>query len=154
MFRHSTIEDASAILRVHMASIRGLGRDSYTLEQVEAWCGGRTAKSYHSPIIEQFMLVAEVQGQVVGFAQLDARQAMVVAVYVSPEFSRQGIGSQLLRRIEEHARSLGLSELHLQASLNAVQFYARAGYAAGQPSEHVVGNGVSLPCLAMSRALR
>jgi GNAT superfamily N-acetyltransferase len=100
------------------------------------------------------MLVAEAQGQVVGFAQLDARQSMVVAVYVSPEFARQGIGSALLRGIEEHALSLGLSELRLQASLNAVPFYSGAGYTVGQLSQHAVGNGVSLPCVAMSRALR
>jgi putative acetyltransferase len=154
MLRCATLEDAPAILRVHMASIRGLGRESYTSAQVEAWCGDRTAQSYTSPIKEQFMLVAETQGQVMGFAQLDAKQSTVVAIYVSPAFARQGIGSELLRGIEEHALSLGLSELRLQASLNAVPFYSGAGYTAGQLSQHVVGNGVSLPCLAMSRALR
>ena len=154
MLRRATLEDAPAIFRVHMASIRSLGRESYTSAQVEAWCGERTAQSYTSPITEQFMLVAEAQGQVVGFAQLDARHSTVVAVYVSPEFARQGVGSDLLRGIAEHALSLGLSELRLQASLNAVPFYSRAGYSAGELSQHVVAKGVSLPCLAMSRALR
>jgi len=100
------------------------------------------------------VLVAETEAQVVGFAQLDAKQSTVVAIYVTPQFARQGFGLRLLRGIEEQVVSVGLDELRLQASLNAVGFYSRAGYTAGGLSEHVVDSGVSLPCLAMSRALR
>ena len=60
---------------------------------------------------------------------------------------------KLLRALEELALSVGLSELSLQASLNAVEFYASAGYATGEPLQHFVGRGVSLPCIAMARAL-
>ena len=154
MLRRANLEDASAVHRVHMASIRGLALEKYSAEQVEAWCGGRTPENYHSPITEQFVLVAEQEGRVVGFAQLDAKRATVVAVYVEPGFTRRGVGLKLLRALEEQALSVGLSELSLQASLNAVEFYASAGYATGELSQHFVGRGVSLPCIAMSRALR
>jgi GNAT superfamily N-acetyltransferase len=152
--RRATLEDASAVHCVHMSSIRGLAGPVYSAAQVEAWSGERTPQSYHAPINEQFVLVAEADAEVVGFAQLDDRKSTVVAVYVSARFARQGIGLQLLRGLEQHALSVGLHELHLLSSLNAVEFYAHAGYTAGGLSEHVVSSGVALPCRAMSRALR
>ncbi len=154
MLRRATQEDAPTIFRVHMASIRALAARSYSAAQIDAWCSGRSPQSYHAPIEEQVVIVAEVQGEIAGFAQLAAKQSLVVAVYVSPVHVRQGIGLRLLRALEEHAVSLGIQKLHLQASLNSVAFYAHAGYAAGELAHHVVAGGVTLPCMAMSRTLR
>jgi putative acetyltransferase len=154
MLRRATVDDASAVHSLHMASIRGLASGSYSAAQIDAWCGNRSPQSYHTPLTEQFVLVAEAEGQLVGFAQLDASQSTVVAVYVHPRFVRQGIGLQLLRALESEAHLVGLSELRLQASLNAVGFYANAGYAPGAQAEHMVSSGGSVPCIAMSRTLR
>ena len=153
MIRRATAEDAVSILRVHMASIRGLACGEYSAEQVEAWCGDRQPGSYLGPLAEQFVVLAEVQGEVAGFAQLSVARASVEAVYVHPGFARQGIGTQLLRALEAQARACGVRELALQASLNAVPFYAAAGYVPGLAGRHVVGGGVAIPCQGMSRAL-
>lgn len=154
MLRRATQQDAAPIYRVHMASIRALAARSYTAAQIDAWCSGRSPQSYHAPIQEQVVVVAEVQGEIAGFAQLAPEQSLVVAVYVSPVHVRRGIGLRLLRALEEHALSLGTEELQLQASLNSVAFYAHAGYSAGELKHHVVAGGVRLPCTAMSRTLR
>jgi len=137
-----------------MASIRVLAAASYSEEQIEAWCGDHTPQSYYAPIQEQVVLVYQAQGVVVGFAQLAPQQSQVVAVYVAPTHARKGIGLALLRAIEAHARDLGLTELQLQASLNAIAFYSSAGYTAGEITTHAVARGVLLPCRAMARTLR
>jgi putative acetyltransferase len=153
MLRRAHVEDASAICRVHMASIRGLGPASYSAEQVEAWCGNREPESYLSPIRERIMFVAEHEGQVVGFSQLDHRSSVVDAVYVHPARTRTGLGTLLLRAVEAAAVDEGLSGLSLVASLNAVAFYREAGYVLGQATSHRVGASVPIPCVHMSRSL-
>ena len=153
MIRRATPEDASSIFRVHIASIRGIRGGFYTEAQLNAWCGNREPASYLRPIAEQFVVVAEVVGEIAGFAQISIPDATVEAVYVHPRFARQGIGERLLNALETEARSGGLRQLRLQASLNAVPFYTAAGYVPGALGEHEVAGGVTVPCVAMTRAL-
>jgi len=47
---------------------------------------------------------------------------------VLPEWRNQGIGQQLLMRILDTARLLGLKQVFLAAQLSAVNFYARYGF--------------------------
>ena len=67
-------------------------------------------------------------GQLLGFAALDTAKANIDAVYVAPKCWRQGIGRQLLIRLEEIALAAGLSRLSLQAAGPAIRFYLRQGY--------------------------
>jgi len=59
---------------------------------------------------------------------------VVQALYVHPQYSGNGIGIALLQDLESQAQSLGILELHLESSLNAVGFYVKAGYRQYTPS--------------------
>ncbi|MDQ2734459.1 MAG: GNAT family N-acetyltransferase [Pseudomonadota bacterium] len=59
----------------------------------------------------------------------------------------------MLAQLEASARTLGIAELSLDASLNAVSFYERAGYSAAAESDHELAPGVSIPCIAMRKDL-
>ncbi len=59
MIRHATIADAAAILRIRIASIKGLACTHYSAEDVDAWCGKRTPEMYHVAIEEKVVLVDE-----------------------------------------------------------------------------------------------
>src|SRR5439155_619481 len=74
------------------------------------------------------LFVAERQGQIVGFGQLDPRRGEIEACYVAPGAVGFGIGKALLGRMEEEARRRGHSVVHLNATLNAESFYERMGY--------------------------
>ena len=154
MLRRATLEDASAIFSVHMASIRTLAACTYSAEQVEAWCGVRESSNYFSPILNKVVFIAEQDGRVVGFSQMAPEPGVVEAVYVHPSHAGLGLGMALLRAVETEAVARGIAELVLDASLNAVEFYAKAGYRSGQSSHHEVRPGVSIPCVTMSRSLR
>lgn len=154
MIRRALLTDAPAILRLHMASIRGAGVSHYSPQQVQAWCGTRTTESYIDPISTKVVFVAEEKGNVLGFGQLDPVASVVEAVYVSPEVLRKGIGTQLLRELEAHAALLGLTTLTLDASLNSVEFYARAGYARVGEANHELAPGIFIPCVLMSKVVQ
>jgi len=84
---------------------------------------------------------------------LNQEIAEVEAVYVRPEAGRQGIGLKLLQQLETRGRALGLSELNLYASLNAVPFYKRAGYLAQQESKYRLSTGLEISCVPMLMSL-
>jgi putative acetyltransferase len=96
---------------------------------LDAWLGNKTPQNvatwFSSP--SHFALVAEVEAQVVGVA-LVTQAGKVSLCYVLPEFTRQGIGSALLRGLEQQARVWEVSLLKLHSTRTASGFFSRQGY--------------------------
>jgi putative acetyltransferase len=136
MLRVAKISDADTIRRLREESIRGLAYTHYKTDEVESWCGVRTAEDYHSPIQDKVVLVEEHQGQIFAFGQLDSAKSVIEAIYVHPSKSRQGLGLGILQALEAIAAAEGIRVLMLEASLNAVQFYERAGYCPATEEGH------------------
>ena len=151
--RRAREDDAESVGRVHRSAIRELCRAHYTDEQIEAWSGPRPAGHFAKVIRAKEFYVAEGGGEVVGFGSLDAEACEVDAVYIAPAAAGRGIGMKLLRAVEARARELGLKSLRVDASLNAVGFYERAGYELQATGTHRLANGVDLPCAHMSKGL-
>ncbi|HEX8072584.1 MAG TPA: GNAT family N-acetyltransferase [Pyrinomonadaceae bacterium] len=151
--RKARPEDTEAIGRVHVGAIRRLCAYHYTPAEIEAWAGPRRPDHYVAAIRASEFYVAEDDDALVGFGVLNQTSAEVEAVYVSPEAARRGIGLRLLRQLEARARELCLSALHLNASLNAVPFYERAGYEREGLTKHRLAGGVEIACVRMTKDL-
>ena len=151
--RRAREKDAEAVGRVHRNAIRGLARGHYTDEQIEAWSGPRPQAHFGDVIRGKEFYVAEEGGEVVGFGSLNVGAGEVDAVYVAPAAAGRGVGMKLLRAVEGRAREAGLKRLRVEASLNAVGFYERAGYELQGTGAHRLWNGIELPCAHMSKEL-
>lgn len=90
---------------------------------------------------------------IVGFGVLNGENRVIEAVYVSPDVMRRGVGLTILGLLEKQARALGLEVLFLNSSLNAVQFFQRAGYVAQQESKYRLHSGVEIACVPMVKKL-
>jgi len=140
--RVATEDDIEAIRRVHEASIRGLGPETYDIEQVDAWAAGVESADYAAVTDEGYYYTVAEEGSgeaaaVVGFGTLARDEpdgyaaevdAEVTAVYVHPDVAREGVGTALLADLERRAREEGIDRLGLTASTNAVAFYEAHGY--------------------------
>jgi hypothetical protein len=71
----------------------------------------------------------------------------------SSDVRRRGMGLMILGQPEERARALGLEVVSLNASLNAVRFYKRAGYVAQEGSKYRLPSGVEIPCVPLVKRL-
>ncbi|MEI7618238.1 MAG: GNAT family N-acetyltransferase [Actinomycetota bacterium] len=130
--RRAVPDDAEQILRVVLRAIGGVAAGVYTAEQLEAWSAGFSDVSLVAAVDNTFALVAEVDGRVVGFANLILRDETVAEldlVYVDSAYQRSGVARALLTALETHAVSEGISELAADASLSAVALFEGAGYA-------------------------
>jgi putative acetyltransferase len=137
--RDATTTDAEAVRRVHRASIEELAPAEYDRDQVEAWARGSESADYAGTIESETVhfVVAEEDERVVGFGSLSfespseyeaAVDGEITGIYVHPDTARDGVGTTLLRVLEEVARNRGMTSVGLVASLNAVPFYEHHGY--------------------------
>ena len=75
------------------------------------------------------LLVAEIEGRIVGFGGIDLNAAEQVKwLYLLPEFQGRRLGSKILQRLESIGWEAGLSSLRLHSAPQAVEFYGSQGY--------------------------
>ena len=152
--RRARQDDCRSIMRTHTGAVRTIPAYHYTPEEIEAWAIPRKLESYQQAVDHKEFYVAAEGEDIVGFGVLDQNEGVVEAVYVSPEVKGKGLGLMLLRKLEARARELGLDMLRLNASLNAVGFYKRAGYVAQAESKYRLASGVEIRCVPMAKELK
>ena len=147
------IEDADDAARIFFEAVHIGTREHYSEDQRRAWGGeAPDPERVRRKLDGMIGFVAEVEGQVQGFMTIDAAGYIDLA-FVSPGFSRQGIGHRLYRAVEEKARALGASELTTEASLAARPFFERQGWSLVEEQSLLV-RGVSLANFKMRKTLR
>ncbi|HEU5139412.1 MAG TPA: GNAT family N-acetyltransferase [Bacillales bacterium] len=155
MIRTAQLKDAEAICEVHTSAIRGLCSSHYSKEEITAWTSMIKPESYPSVIADdkKLILVAQENDVIVGFGQVDFTDQEIEAVYVSPGVAGSGVGKKLLNGLEVFSRRQGLKTLKLSASLNACDFYARAGYYKLDNTKHTLKSGVQIGCVNMKKKI-
>jgi putative acetyltransferase len=98
-------------------------------------------------------VVAELDGRLAGFAQLDPDGGRLRALFVDAEHQRRGLGRALLAEIESRAARRGCARVHGAMSLNAVPFYGRAGFRVCGGEERLMSTGVVVPIVRMEKRL-
>lgn len=152
--RRAATSDCAPIWAVHTRAIRHGCASHYVPEDLAAWSARMSPASYAERLLTRRMLVAEADdGRIAGFAQLEPGEGVVEGVYVDPDFMRHGVGRALVAALEGEARALGLARLTLDASLNAVPFYAALGYRVEGDLRHALGGGHAIECKVMSKRL-
>jgi putative acetyltransferase len=149
--------EARRFLEVHHASVRGLAANHYPPAVIDDWAStfvddGAVERFQLNPDRE-LRLVADQNGAIVGIGALVLVTNELRACYVTPHIVRQGIGTALVRAIENLAHDHGLLHLQLDASINAEPFYRSLGYTAISRGEHTRRSGLRMACIKMTKQL-
>ena len=125
-FRAARLDDADAVFNITKASIAGLGRASYSQDQIANWMGERTPAFYRELIAAGRMTVSLRAGTVVGF--VDAIPGEVTRLFLLPEAAGVGLGRRLLEIGVAQARLGHSGPIRLEATINAEAFYQKHGF--------------------------
>ena len=175
--RQATHADASQLRVLIELSVRRLQRNDYTPAQIEGalghalgldtqliedgtyfvaapcaqpnlvvGCGGWSFRktlfgSDHGPHREQALLDPAKE------------PAKIRAIFVHPEWARQGLGSLILKHCEAAAQRAGFSSLEMGSTLTGVPLYSLKGYEQRESVAIPLPNGEVLPIVHMVKEL-
>ena len=153
VLRTLRFEDVPEVLRLVARAVALGCRAFYDDEQMAAVRAAYAGTLFVEALGSFESVVAELDGRLAGFAQLDPGSARLRALFVDGEHQGRGLGRALLAEIEARAARRGCSRVHGAMSLNAVPFYARAGFRALGGQERLSSTGVVVPIVRMEKRL-
>jgi GNAT superfamily N-acetyltransferase len=133
---------------VGTAFARG-GKEHYSSADMEAFAEFVRSPHYADVLLANRTYGAWVGSDLVGIASWSVGEApsltaRVVAVFVHPLFSRNGLGTRLIEFLEVEAAAAGYRALEISATLNVASFFEQLGYLEtalrgwGLPAGHVM----------------
>jgi len=144
--------DTPQLIRLFKDTVHMTCRNDYSSEQLSVWAPDQidaarwTLRYEHS-----FTIVAEEDGIVVGFSNLEAN-GNIDMLYVHANRQGSGIGKLLLKKLEQVARSQGLYQLTSDVSITARPFFLKMGFKIDKEYMKEV-RGVAFRNTSMSKAL-
>lgn len=126
-FRMAAEPDYATLAEVMYDAIWN-GPSRYTDDQKRAWCPEiRSGTDWTNRLQNQWILVAESEGQVVGFMSL-AAQGYIDFAYIRPSCQGTGLFRKLYEQLHTHAADLGINRLWVHASLMAQPAFTAMGF--------------------------
>jgi GNAT superfamily N-acetyltransferase len=175
--RPATSADASKLRLLIERSVRMLQRDDYTSEQMDGALGH--ALGLDTQLIEDgtyFVATPVSNPEIIagcggwsfrktlfgsddgphrGMELLDpaAEPAKIRAIFVDPEWARQGLGSLILKHCEDAALHAGFTSLEMGSTLTGVPLYSLKGYEKRETVNVPLPNGEVLPIVHMVKTI-
>lgn len=120
--------DGPQIAQLFHDTIHHINSRDYSREQVQAWApNDLNFRDWQRMDRDRFTAVAEEDGVIIGFAELELR-GHLDCFYCHHQYQRRGIGRQLYEYIEAQALGLGLTTLTTAASITAKPFFESMGF--------------------------
>jgi GNAT superfamily N-acetyltransferase len=171
-FRRASLGDTPEIERLITLSARGLCRDDYSSEQIDAALG--SALGVDSQLVRDgTYFLATTKGRPVACGgwswrktlfggdaladrepqSLDPRRdaARIRAFFVHPDWARRGLGRATLDLCEAEARKRGFTSAELIATLSGERLYRSCGYLARESIQHILPSGVAIQFVPMCK---
>ena len=139
--RPAEIVDSTSISEIHKLAIMITNKPFYTQKELNNWLGNRTLVDYENMIKNGLVFVAEENGQVLGFSNIDFSRDRIKAIYVHPNFERRGVGKILIEHLINLAKEKGCLKLSLDSSTAAKNFYLKNGFKLINEVEHKCRTG-------------
>ena len=151
--RAASGDDLALLWELRTRAVASACAAYYSEAVLGVWLASPVPVSMHRLLAQGGGIVAEDNGQILGYAVLNADTGEVDGLFVEPAQHGRGIGAMLINAIESVARGAGCDRLFLSASLNAVPFYARAGFVAVREEMYPHRSGVGIPSVFMEKRL-
>ena len=154
MIREYRPADVQAMAKLFYETVHTVNAKDYTEAQLDAWADGNVdLAAWDRSFREHFSLVAEEDGEIVGFGDIDPT-GYLDRLYVHKDFQGRGIASALCDRLE--AAVCGGAEAAVfvtHASITARPFFERRGYAVVK-EQQVIRHGVALTNFVMEKRFK
>ena len=164
------IEDSERIHQVHTSAIRQLCSSHYEKKEISIWAEKQKPETYKPFLESGKIIVAKKSGIVVGFIdhiehtkkiktnescskQCSNNELEIKGLFIDPNFSSDGVGSLLFKKVEAIALEKGVAIMKVSASLNSLPFYRKMGFEEVERKLHQLRYDCSIECVRMVKNL-
>jgi len=171
--RLATLADIPVLERLVEASIRGIGKERYSDQQIASSL--QHLFGIDRRVIEdKTYFVVEIEEEIVGCGGWSRRKtpfggdqatdvrdaelrdpetdaAVIRAFFVHPNWTRRGVGRRLLEASEQAAYAEGFQRLEMVATLTGIPLYAARGYQTTHPVPITLPDGVVIDAVHMEK---
>lgn len=126
--RVSNLNDLADILKLFEETVTVVCKDDYSPEQLKVWTSStENPDRWIDKIKSHYLLVAELDKEIVGIASLDNRD-YIDLLFVHKDYQRKGIADRLYSEIEKEAIKRKITFLYADVSITAKSFFQKIGY--------------------------
>lgn len=116
-------EDCDTVAKLFYETVHSVNAKDYTAEQLSVWANNADSLKIRSDyLLKQFTLIAEINGEIVGFGSID-KLGYLDLLFVHKDYQKQGIATALCNELEK-----GFSVINTFASITAKPFFESRGY--------------------------
>jgi GNAT superfamily N-acetyltransferase len=173
--RVATVADEPLLRELIARSIRALGSQDYTPDQINAALTGAFGLDTSLVHDGTYFAITDESGSIVGCGGWSRRKtlfgsdsrgerddswlepradfAKIRAFFIDPAHARRGLGRRLLEHCEAEAARAGFTGCELMATLPGKRLYENCGYVPGNPVEHPLPGGLHITFVPMKKSL-
>lgn len=139
--------DVRALTRLFYDTVHTVNAADYTSQQLDVWATGTVDEdAWNRSFLAHTTLVAEEDGQIVGFADM-AADGYLDRLYVHRDFQRRGVAAALCNALEQ---SCTAPLLTTHASITARPFFEKRGWQTVR-QQQVLRQGIALTNFVMEK---
>ena len=126
--------DAEAVQHIVHRGLREVDAKDYPPERIEEYCAYFTVEKIKDQAANAHMyVVVSDAGEVAGTGTIapfwgSETESILLTIYVLPELIGHGIGTAIIRALEEDEYFLRAKRIEVPASVTAADFYHKLGY--------------------------
>lgn len=145
--------DAALLADIFRASIEELTSDDYSHAQQEAWMAEADDEpAFAKKLASLLTLVLTIDSEPVAFAAMQDNRKITM-LHTAPHKAGQGLAGHLVDALERLAAARGAKTVSVDATDNALDFFAKRGYAQMQRNSVSI-NGEWLASTTMEKPLQ
>jgi GNAT superfamily N-acetyltransferase len=155
--RPLTVDDLSTARYIHTASFESAAKDYYSQADIDAFVAFVRSPRYSDLLLGNRAVAAWLSSEMVGTAAWSPGEGMsptarILAVFVRPLFTGEGIGRLLVNHVEAEARTAGYRALEVSTTLNAMGFFEELGFRVVRNGDWALPEGREIPVVFMRKA--
>jgi putative acetyltransferase len=128
VIKEAEADDFEALKNLFIDTVHTINAKDYTKEQILAWApNSLTASEFKEKLKDSYLFKAEKKRCIVGFINL-LPSGLIGYLYVDKNFINKKIATMLLKKAEQKAKDLVLTQISLEASITSYPFFKKRGF--------------------------
>ena len=126
--RKAVSEDVSKIVAIHKNCVLKTNSRFYPKDVIKEWIKQISAKNTKEQFKNSQWFVIKIKNKIIGFCQFSIREKTLYQINILPKYQAKHYGKLLYDFIEKIFIKNNVKEIHLNSTLNAVDFYKKLGF--------------------------